>query len=88
MNGRKSKACRKLIYGKEGSSRERKYKAAKIKTYSVEVTDKDKESWVKKGYEVVSDGIKNMLNFYRATFVADEKRRAYQKLKRKFRGVK
>lgn len=85
MNGRVAKVLRRQVYGKENSPRYRQYGAANVRNYRSEIKDLNKkENWLKRGFKVIQDGLKDFLTWQTATFVADPRRRAYKHLKKAY----
>jgi len=79
MNGRKSRACRKAIYGEEGSSllREYKYKSGTKKQVSL-----DRDSFGRKMRDKKGKIVKKLNEVRFHTLSAGEQRKAYQMMKK------
>lgn len=86
MNGRLAKKCRAEVYGKNFSPRMREYSQTNVKHYKTEIKDPTKkEGWIKRGFSVLRDKMKEFLVFETSTLLADERRREYKLLKKKVR---
>lgn len=84
MNGKLAKWCRNEIYGREFSPKVRAYTATNVKHFKQEIKDPTKkEGWIKKGFAVLADAMKNFLFWETSTLVSDDRRRAYKLLKKR-----
>lgn len=86
MNGRVCKQLRKAIYGADGAIRERVYTEINKKGYFLEIKPEDEQKTrdeKKPIIQYMKDGVKKFMTQIMMTQTfADEKRRAYQNLKR------
>lgn len=85
MNGKKARAFRKMVYGDALSPRNREYSIANAEIYKYEIKKEDhKSGWIKRGFEIVKEGVKEFVLFKSGQIVTDLKRQRYQRLKKQY----